>query len=78
MFEHLLVALVILRVDPWFAVALTREFVHHTLHVPRRETVNPGALWHRFVFGSKRRGASVCFRLFHMVQQPAHITTRQV
>ena len=78
MFKHLLVALVILRVDPWFTVALSGELVHHALHVARRETVNPWALGHRIVFGSKRGRASVCFRLFHVVQQSAHIAACQV
>lgn len=67
MFEHLFVALVILWVDPWFAVALAGELVHHALHVARREPVNPWALWHRMVLGSERGCASVSFRLFHVV-----------
>lgn len=78
MFEHLFVALVILWVDPWFAVALSGELVHHALHVARREPVNPWALWHRFVFGPQRGRARVGVCLFHVVQQPAHIATCQV
>lgn len=78
MFEHLFVALVVLWVDPWFAVALSGELVHHALHVARRETVNPWALGHRIVFGSKRGHASVCFRFFHVVQQATHVTAGQV
>ena len=78
MFKHLFVALVILRVNPWFAVALPWELVHHALHVARRETVDPWALGHGCIFGSERGRASVCFRLLHVVQQTTYITTGEV
>lgn len=45
--KHLLVTAVVLRVDPWLVITLTRKQMHHSFHVIRRESVNPIALDHR-------------------------------
>ena len=76
--EHLLVAAVVLRVDPRLAVALLREQVHHPLHVARREVLDPGTLGHVGVGGAQARRALHGAGLVHVVEQAAHVLADQV
>ena len=78
MLKHLLVAAIVLWVNPWLVVALARHAMHHALHVARREPINPRTLFHVAVLFTQSRRALCDALLAHVVQQPAHIFSCEV
>src|SRR5512135_2626675 len=76
--DHLLVARIVLRIDPRFAIALLRKAVHHARHVAGREIADPGPRGHILIrLAQPRRHLARALRI-HVVDQATDILARQI